>query len=137
MHESITMALVGDMLKVSGSRMATPLAPPRPGSTPISTPSTMPMNISSRFIGVEMTAKPWKRELISSMVSRVSLSLSGARSVAEEAQGVEHSLEQGNLEPHLEHHEEQRAHGQRHDHALHPGVLAQDDHEQRDVQEGG
>ena len=41
------IAEVGDMLKVSGSRMATPLAPPRPGSTPTMTPSTMPTTISS------------------------------------------------------------------------------------------
>ena len=32
------IAEVGDIAKVSGSRIATPLAPPRPGSTPISTP---------------------------------------------------------------------------------------------------
>src|SRR6187402_117132 len=107
MHESITIAVVGDMLKVRGSRIATPLAPPRPGSTPMSTPSTMPTNIRSRFIGVMMTANPWKRALSSSMgVSVLSLVWNGG-SVAEEAQGVEHSLEQGNLEPHLEHHEEQ------------------------------
>ena len=31
MHDSITMAEVGDIVKVSGSRIATPLAPPRPG----------------------------------------------------------------------------------------------------------
>jgi hypothetical protein len=37
------IADVGDIEKVSGRRMATPLAPPRPGSTPISTPSVMPM----------------------------------------------------------------------------------------------
>ena len=40
------IAEVGDMPKVSGSRIATPLAPPRPGSTPMMTPSRMPMNIS-------------------------------------------------------------------------------------------
>ena len=31
--------------KVSGSRMATPLAPPRPGSTPMRTPSMMPISM--------------------------------------------------------------------------------------------
>jgi hypothetical protein len=31
MHESITIAEVGDIVKVSGSRIATPLAPPEPG----------------------------------------------------------------------------------------------------------
>ena len=30
-QDSITMAEVGDIVKVSGSRIATPLAPPRPG----------------------------------------------------------------------------------------------------------
>jgi hypothetical protein len=71
MHDSITMAVVGDMLKVSGSRMATPLAPPSPGSTPISTPRMMPTNMSSRFIGVVMTLNPWKRALISSIAVSV------------------------------------------------------------------
>ena len=67
MHESITMAEVGFMLKVSGSKMATPLAPPKPGSTPMSTPSTMPITINIRFMGVETTAKPCNRALISSI----------------------------------------------------------------------
>ena len=52
------IAEVGDMLKVSGSRMATPLAPPRPGSTPTMTPSTMPTTISIRLNGCATTAKP-------------------------------------------------------------------------------
>jgi len=52
------MAEVGDMVKVSGSRMATPLAPPSPGSTPIRTPSTIPTIIRSMFIGVRTTANP-------------------------------------------------------------------------------
>ena len=39
------IAAVGDIEKVSGSRMATPFAPPRPGSTPISTPSVTPMHM--------------------------------------------------------------------------------------------
>ena len=58
MHDSMMMAEVGDMVKVSGSRMATPLAPPRPGSTPISTPRMMPTNIRRMFIGVKMTLNP-------------------------------------------------------------------------------
>ena len=52
------IAEVGDMPKVSGSRIATPLAPPRPGSTPMMTPSRMPMTISSRLNGCSTTAKP-------------------------------------------------------------------------------
>ena len=39
------IAEVGGMLKVSGSRMATPLAPPRPGSTPMITPRMMPTSM--------------------------------------------------------------------------------------------
>ena len=61
------IAEVGDIVKVSGSRMATPLAPPRPGSTPMSTPSVMPTSISSMFIGVSTTLKPWKSALSSVM----------------------------------------------------------------------
>ena len=39
------IAEVGGIEKVSGSRIATPLAPPRPGSTPMITPSVMPIII--------------------------------------------------------------------------------------------
>ena len=39
------MAEVGDMPKVNGSRMATPLAPPRPGSTPIRMPRSRPTSM--------------------------------------------------------------------------------------------
>ena len=60
------IAEVGGIVNVSGSRMATPLAPPRPGSTPMITPSTMPIIISSRLNGVSTTAKPWNSALISS-----------------------------------------------------------------------
>ena len=52
------IAEVGDMLKVSGSRIATPLAPPSPGSTPMMTPSTMPTTISMMLYGCSTTAKP-------------------------------------------------------------------------------
>ena len=63
------MADVGFMLNVSGSRMATPLAPPRPGSTPMITPSTMPTSISVRLNGVSATWKPCSSEAISDMVA--------------------------------------------------------------------
>ena len=52
------IAEVGDMLKVSGSRIATPLAPPRPGSTPMMTPSMMPTSISQEVDGCRTTPKP-------------------------------------------------------------------------------
>src|SRR6478736_1934210 len=115
MHDSMTIAVVGDMLKVRGSRMATPLAPPRPGSTPMSTPRTMPTNIRRRFIGVRITPKPWKRALSSTI-----LFVSGfgfeTGSVAQEAQRFQRALEQRDLEPDFEHEEEQRHHDHRDDH---------------------
>ena len=52
------IAEVGDMLKVSGNRIATPLAPPRPGSTPMMMPSTMPITITMMLKGCSVTAKP-------------------------------------------------------------------------------
>jgi hypothetical protein len=45
MQDNRMMAEVGGMLKVRGSRIATPLAPPRPGNTPMTTPSTMPITM--------------------------------------------------------------------------------------------
>jgi hypothetical protein len=90
MHDSITMAEVGDIVKVSGSRIATPLAPPRPGSTPISTPRMMPTNISPMFIGVSTTPKPCISALSSSM-NPAPNSVDGSRagpSVAEEARAA-------------------------------------------------
>ncbi len=52
------IADVGDMLKVSGRRIATPLAPPRPGSTPMMTPRQMPTTITMMLKGCSATAKP-------------------------------------------------------------------------------
>src|ERR1700739_4830650 len=58
MQDSITMAEVGSMLKVSGNRIATPFGPPSPGSTPTKTPSTSPTIISASVFHVSRTAKP-------------------------------------------------------------------------------
>ena len=55
------MAEVGAMENVSGSRMATPLAPPRPGSTPIRVPSAMPMTARKRLWGCSAIPKPRRR----------------------------------------------------------------------------
>ena len=52
------IAEVGDIENVSGSRIATPLAPPRPGNTPMTTPSMMPTNMTNRLKGCRTTAKP-------------------------------------------------------------------------------
>src|SRR6188768_2068589 len=116
MHESITIAEVGDIVKVSGSRMATPFAPPRPGRTPISTPRVMPTNIRPMFIGVRTTAKPCSREFSSTI--RASSGEAGdqldggeghGQSVAQERQRIEGSLVERHLEPDLEHEEERDA----------------------------
>src|ERR1700752_4142484 len=58
MPDSITSAEVGSMVKVSGSRIATPLGPPRPGSTPTKMPSTRPTIIRVMIFQVMRTAKP-------------------------------------------------------------------------------
>jgi hypothetical protein len=42
MHDSRIMPDVCGMTKVTGSRMATPLAPPRPGNTPMIVPRIIP-----------------------------------------------------------------------------------------------
>src|ERR1700704_253386 len=59
MQDSITIAEVGSMLKVSGSRIATPFGPPRPGSTPTKMPSTRPSIIRAILSQVISTWKPW------------------------------------------------------------------------------
>src|SRR5258705_9811376 len=58
MQDSITMAEVGSIVKVSGSRIATPFGPPRPGSTPTKIPSTSPIIMRRRIFHVIRTAKP-------------------------------------------------------------------------------
>src|SRR5258707_1728959 len=58
MHDSITIAEVGSIVKVSGSRIATPFGPPRPGNTPTKMPSTSPTIIRASIFHVSRTAKP-------------------------------------------------------------------------------
>src|SRR6187549_132423 len=58
MQDSITIAEVGSMVKVSGSRIATPFGPPSPGKTPTKIPSTSPTIISAMVFHVSSTAKP-------------------------------------------------------------------------------
>src|SRR6185295_11056567 len=69
MQESITMAAVGSIVKVSGSRMATPLGPPRPGSTPTKTPRRRPTIISDSVFHVRSTANPCIRRPRASIAS--------------------------------------------------------------------
>src|SRR5256885_1355371 len=68
MHDSITMADVGSMVKVSGKRIATPFGPPRPGSTPTKMPSTRPTIIKASVLNVNRTSKPCSRRPRASML---------------------------------------------------------------------
>src|SRR5258706_8864975 len=68
MHESITIADVGSIVKVSGRRIATPFGPPNPGSTPTKMPSTRPTSISDSVFHVSRTAKPWRRSARASIL---------------------------------------------------------------------
>src|SRR6516225_11229562 len=61
MQESMTMAEVGSIVNVSGSRIATPFGPPSPGSTPTKTPSSSPTIISDSVFHVMRTANPCSR----------------------------------------------------------------------------
>ena len=59
MQDSMMIADVGDMEKVSGSRItATPLAPPRPGNTDVDVSRIMPIHISMMLNGCRTVAKP-------------------------------------------------------------------------------
>src|ERR1700736_4496958 len=69
MHDSITIAEVGSMVKVSGSRIATPFGPPSPGSTPTKMPSTRPSIIRASLFQVSSTWKPWKSRSKASILS--------------------------------------------------------------------
>src|SRR5260370_32756775 len=93
MHDSITMAEVGSMVKVSGSRIATPFGPPRPGSTPTKMPSTRPTIIRDRILKVSRTSKPCSR--------RPSASTAGL----EPEQGFERALGHDDVERDVEGHE--------------------------------
>src|ERR1700722_1088304 len=67
MLDSITMAEVGSIVKVSGSKIATPLGPPRPGSTPTKMPSTSPTIIRAIVFHVISTTKPCSKRPNASM----------------------------------------------------------------------
>src|SRR3569623_888027 len=77
MHDSITMAEVGSIKKVIDSRIATPLGPPRPGSTPTNTPRMRPTNIRPRIFQLSSTEKPWSRSEKASICSPFSVAEQG------------------------------------------------------------
>src|SRR5262245_440340 len=118
---------VCDMLKVSGSRIATPFAPPRPGSTPMMTPRMMPTSISSTFLKLRATRKPPARACSSSISAKTSSSI-------QTQQRFERALGQRHLEPDLEDQEEHHAVTDADRQHLPPRVLAEPAHEERHEQ---
>src|SRR6186997_1952235 len=112
------------IVKVSGSRIATPLAPPSPGNTPMITPRMIPASISITLNHDSATAKPPIRDWISSISIQPQCSF-------------DRPLDQRHLEPDFEHQEEHRRHADADHRGLQPLVLAQPDHEYRDVDRRG
>src|SRR3990170_4741980 len=55
------MAEVGGILKVTGMRMATPFAPPRPGKTPTMVPTKSPATNTAMLNGVRAIPSPISR----------------------------------------------------------------------------
>src|SRR6185312_12849879 len=131
MHESRMIAEVCPpgccaIEKVRGSRIATPLAPPRPGSTPMITPRTTPASISTRLNHESATWKPPIRLWISCIAA------SG------ETEGrFERALRQRDLEPDLEHQEEGHDHPDADGGDGVPLVLAEVAHENGDEERRG
>src|SRR5438034_5839747 len=117
------IAEVGGIVKVSGSRMATPLAPPSPGSTPMTVPSKIPTTAMNTLNGVMARWKPWAR------FSRPT------RSVPQP--GLEGALGHGHQEPLLE--DDERHHGNRHRQPDdgHPAVAAHPPYVEPHVHGGG
>src|SRR5436190_11712620 len=124
MHDSITIAEVGSMVKVSGSRIATPLGPPRPGSTPTKMPSTSPRIIKVMIFQVMRTAKPCSSNPNASMTGFLAAERRFERT-------LRHDDVKGDVEGH-EHHGGEHQGGE---HRLPPRDLAYHSHETRNQQE--
>src|SRR5215510_13086347 len=121
MQESMTMAEVGSMVKVSGSRIATPFGPPRPGRTPTKIPRTRPTIISDSVFTVSSTWKPCSR--------RPSASILEPQPGFERALGHDHV--EGDVEGDKHDDRESEARHQR----LPPGDAPDCAHESRDEEE--
>src|SRR3989304_672001 len=125
MHDSRMMAVVVPpgpcaIEKVSGSRIATPFAPPSPGSTPMITPSSTPTNMNAMFFSVSAMAKPCIRDWISSMF------------LSQPENRLQRPLGQRNHEPDFKNQEKKHAVPDRKRHHLPPLVFAQPAHEKSD-----
>src|ERR1700740_2954802 len=131
MQDSITMAEVGSIVKVSGSRIATPLGPPSPGSTPTKMPSTRPTIISASVFQVRRTANPCK--------SRPKASINKPNAFCDNPSVAEGRFERPFRHDDVEHDIEGDEHERReHEggcYRLPPRDLADEAHEARDQQE--
>src|SRR5215212_5875156 len=113
------IAEVGGIVNVSGRRMATPFAPPSPGSTPMIVPSAMPTTAMNRLNGVTATWNPRKRF---------------SRPIASEPQpGLERPLRHREQEPALEDDEREQRHAEREHGDGDPSVVADPAHVDADV----
>src|SRR5262249_51725049 len=121
MHDSITIAEVGSMVKVSGSRIATPFGPPRPGSTPTKMPSTSPTIISDSVLKVSSTSKP--------------CSSSWSASILEPEPALDRALGHDHIEGDVEGGEHRYREDQAREQRFPPGDAADEAHEAGDQQE--
>src|SRR5229473_2098630 len=143
MHESRMIAEVVPpgccaIEKVRGSRMATPFAPPRPGSTPMMIPRMTPTNISNRLNGDNATPNPCISALISS--TQPPLGADGSvhrhRALVEPQCSLERPFGKRHREPYFEDQKKRDADAYRDRRDLDPGVLAQVPHEVGDIERG-
>src|SRR6185503_10211698 len=122
MDVSRMIAEVGGIVNVSGRRIATPFAPPSPGSTPMIVPSTMPTTAITRLNGVTATWNPRKRcssPVIASSVPQA---------------GLERAFGQRHQEPHLEDQERRHRDGDRDEDGGDPPVPPDPAHVGREVE---
>src|SRR6267143_639504 len=145
MHESRMIAEVVPpgccaIEKVRGSRMATPFAPPRPGSTPMMIPRMTPTNISNRLNGDSATPNPCISALTSSTQPPLgALAPAGrppAGALVEPQRSLERPFGKRHREPYFEYQEKRDTDAYRDRRDLDPGVLAQVPHEVGDIERG-
>src|SRR4029078_3482560 len=120
------MSEVGSIVKVSGSRIATPLGPPRPGSTPTKMPSTRTRIIKVMICQVSRTAKPCSSNPNASMTGFLAAERRFERT-------LRHDDVKGDVEGH-EHHGPKHEGGEQ---RFPPCDLADHAHETGDQQETG
>src|SRR3954467_1184419 len=160
MQDSITIAEVGSMVKVSGSRMATPFGPPRPGSTPTKMPSTSPTIIRASVFQVSSTAKPCisrpKASITQSQIFRrceerlrrsnpalacgvlecfASLAMTTEMSLSVSEGRFQRAFRHDDVEGDVEGHEHDRGEKEGGEQRFPPGDLADQSHERGDQQE--